>query len=265
MKMSKVCDVFSTKDYDAFEMHPFNRPIHENDTVEKSMRRVGFMPSKPLQCVKSGKGKLKIICGHHRFSIAKKLGIPVCFVIDDSNVDMYELEGSSTSAWNTPDFAVARARGGDVDVQAAIEFREKHGLTLGSALSLMMGQSAGSGNAAKILKTGTFQIGDTQHAETVVRITDLLREKGVSFATSSAFIAAVSLVVRIPELDYAQLVHRFTMYSHILSKRGTAQEYLEEIEALYNHNSRKKLFPVAIRAKEVSRERSAAGVKRPTA
>lgn len=255
MKTFKTPQVKKTKNYDMFEMHPCNRPLHKNDPVEASMRRVGFMPSSPLHCVENGGGKLKIIRGHHRFSIAKKLGIPVYYIIDDSNTDIFELEGSSTNAWNVSDFAMARARAGNADVQHMLAFKVKHGLTLGSASSLIMGQSAGSNNAPRMIKSGTFRVRDTAHAEDVVRVTDILRDKGVSFATQTCFVSALSAAIRIPEIDYAKLVHRASMYSHILSRRSTMTEYLHEIEGLYNYNSRKKLFPLALRAREVARER----------
>jgi hypothetical protein len=258
MKTNNIPQVKMTKNYDLFEMHPCNRPLHKNDPVETSMRRVGFMPSSPLHCIKNGNGKLKIIRGHHRFSIAKKLGLPVYYIIDNSNTDIFELEGSSTGSWNAGDFAVARARAGNADIQKMLDFKDRHGLTLGSASSLMMGQSAISNNAPKQIKSGRFKVGDMDHANKVVRLTDMLRERGVAFASSSGFVAAVSAALRIPEIDYSQLVHRASMYSHVLSKRGTVREYLQEIEGLYNYNSKKKLFPLAIRAEEVSRERAVA-------
>lgn len=253
--MMTIASVYETKNYDAFEMHELNRPIHKNDTVEASMRRVGFMSSSPIQCAKAKGGKLKIIRGHHRFAIAKKLGIPVKYMIDESNVDIFELEGSSTSAWNASDFAVARARGGDPDMQFLLDFKQRHGLTLGSAASLVYGESAGSGNAVATIKTGKFRAGDMEHANMVVKVTDLLFESGIQFARSSGFVSALSHVLRIPEIDYNVLVHRATVNGHVLTKRGSSKEYLFEIEALYNYQAKGKRFPVAFRAQEVQKQR----------
>lgn len=260
---SKIPQVMSTKNYDRFEMHRCNRPIHKNDPVEASMRRVGFMPSSPLQCIKNGNGKLKIVRGHHRFSIAKKLSIPVKYMVDDSNTDIFELEGSSTGAWNSPDFAFARAQAGDKDIQFMLTFKEEHGFTLGSAASLVYGQSAGSGNALRVIKTGRFKIGDMTHANKVAAITDVLRDEKIEFATSAGFVSAISSAVRIPELDYDILMHKARTRSYILSKRSTAKEYLQEIEELYNYAAKRKgkRLSVSYRADEVGRDRAAIGNK----
>jgi len=256
MKTNKIPPVLETKNYGMFEMHHCNRPLHKNDPVEASMRRVGFMPSSPLQCIRNGNGKLKIIRGHHRFSIAKKLGIPVKYMVDESNTDIFELEGSSTGAWNSPDFAFARAQDGDKDMQFLLKFKDEHGLTLGSAASLVLGQSAGSGNALRVIKSGRFKIGAMEHADAVVAITDTLREQGCEFATSAGLVAAVSAALRIPEIEYGKLMHMAKTRSYILSKRGTYKEYLQEVDGLYNYGAKTKRFPLAYRAEEVGRERS---------
>jgi hypothetical protein len=262
MKTSnKIPQIMQTYDYDMFDMHGYNRRIHKNDPVEESMRRVGFMPSSAIQCVKNGGGKLKIIRGHHRFTIAKKLGLPIYYIIDESNTDIFELEGASTGAWNSEDFAYARCQAGDKDIQYLMKFKDDHKLTLGAAASLVYGQSAGSGNALKEIKSGRFRIGDMAHAKQVVRITDMLRSMNVEFATSTAFVGALSAALRIPELDYDKMMHQASTRSYNMNKRGTVKEYLQEIEALYNYGARDKRLAVAFRAVEVGRTRSVTAPK----
>ena len=116
--------------------------------------------------------------------------------------------------------------------------------------------SAGS-SAAKGLavKSGRFSVGDMKHANEVVRITDLCREKGVVFATSSAFVVAISQVLRVDEFDADLFIHRVTMNPTMMHKRGTYDEYLEEIEAIYNHLARGKRIPLKFLTKSTMRER----------
>ena len=80
-----------TRDYDFFEMHNLNRPLHDDPLLLASMKKYGFMPSQPLQCVRNGGTKLKVIRGHHRLNYAKQLGLPVWYIVDDSNTDIFEL------------------------------------------------------------------------------------------------------------------------------------------------------------------------------
>jgi hypothetical protein len=95
----------------------------------------------------------------------------------------------------------------------------------------------------------------------VVKITNPLHENGVVFSRTSSFVAAVSACLRVPKLDYDLLLHRCKLYSHVLSKRGTTKEYLDEIQALYNYNSKSKSLPIAFMAKEAGKARQVASLK----
>jgi hypothetical protein len=208
-----------------------------------------------VQCVRNGSKKLKVIRGHHRVDYAKRLGLSVYYVVDESNMDIFDLEGGK-QAWSIIDFAKARVSAGDEDIAKLLWFQKKHHLALGAASSLVGGESAGSQNKKKFIKSGQFKIGDLQHANAVVKITDLCREYQVEFATNSAFVSAVSLALRIPEFDSNHFMHRIRLYNANFRKRGTVDEYLEEIESLYNYGAKSKRFPLAFRAREISRERS---------
>lgn len=90
-----------TKDYALFKAHELNRPLSEKPILLESMKAHGFMPSSPLQVEKDRDGRLKVIRGHHRLMYAKRLGLPVWYVIDDSNTDIFDLEGAP-STWFFP-------------------------------------------------------------------------------------------------------------------------------------------------------------------
>lgn len=222
-----------TKTYELFDYHPLNRPLHKDKNLENSMKKVGFMPSSPIQCVKNGAGKLKILRGHHRFDIAKRLGLSVWYVIDETNEDIFDLE-SSKSKWSANDFAHARANDGDENCIKLINFMAKHKIPIGAASSLVGGESAGSTNKIKQVKSGKFRIGDLKHANKVVRITDRCTELNIPFSTSAAFVSSISAALRIPEFDVDLFIHRLDVNGSQMRKRGTVNEYLDEIEALYN-------------------------------
>ena len=245
----------STTNYDLFEMHECNRPLHEDPVLLESMREHGFMPSSPIHCKPNGDGTLKVIRGHHRLHYAKRLKIPVYYVIDQTDTDVFDLEGSSQQKWSAPDFAVARSRAGDKACAFLLKFMNEHGLTIGAAASLVGGETAGSPNKMKQVKAGTFKVGDMKHANQVVAVTDLCREAGITFTTSSAFVKAISMALRIPEFDAKLFCHRVRLHAPRLNKRGRVDEYLDEIEALYNYGTRSNRLPVRFRAEELSKER----------
>lgn len=251
-----------TRDYSIFEMHEFNRPLHEDPRLIASMKKVGFMPSSPIQCARNGSSRLKVVRGHHRLDVAKRLGLPVWYVVDNSKVDLFDLEGGRQQ-WSANDFLTARAAAGNAHCETVVEFRKRHGLTLGAAASLVGGQSAASGNKVKQIKDGTFKVaGDLTHAKTVVSITDYCHECGVEFARSAAFVGAVSMCVRVPDFDPAVFKHRVKLHGGIMRKRAAKDEYLDEIDALYNYGAKGRRLPLEFQAKEVARERVDSVIKK---
>lgn len=243
-----------TKEYDRFEMHDYNRPLKHDGVLEQSMIRKGFMPSSPLQVIKNSNGKLKIIKGHRRFEIAKRLNLGIWYIIDKSNIDIFELEAGQ-SKWTISDFVHARAEAGDEDCIKLLDFWKTHKLPMGAAAALIGGESAGSGNKQKDIKRGKFHVGDLRHANQVIKITDRCRELNIPCAVSSGFVRAISSALRIPEFNADLFMHRIELNGSQMQKRGTANEYLDEIEALYNYGAHKTRLPVAFRAKEISKKR----------
>ena len=245
-----------TKDYSLFEMHPCNRPLHKDAVLLASMKKHGYLDDYPLICVRNGNGKLQIVEGHHRFDCAQRLGLAVWYKISDHHVGLFEAEGSR-SKWSLADFVFAYTRAGYEEYQFLTKFMEDHGLPIGSAASLVGGESASSTNMGGAIKTGKFHTGDMAHANTVVWITDECRALGVTFATSSAFVGAVSAIARVPEFDGVLFLRRVSLYPMNLHKRATVDEYLEEIEAVYNYAGREgQRVPLAFRAREVAKSRN---------
>jgi len=247
----------STTDYGMFEMHPCNRPLAEKPELEQSMKTHGFMPSGAIHVRKNGSGKFKVIRGHHRLHCAKRLKLPVFYIVDETEVDIFDLEGDSRVAWNMPDFTAARAAAGDKACAQLLEFQRKHHLPIGAAASLIAGESASSHNAQRLVKQGKFKAGDQAHANAVVRITDALRDAGLEFASSWLFVQAMSRALRVPEFDGEAFLAKARLYPMNLHRRASAGEYIDEIEALYNYGAKspRSRIPLAFRVKEVGMKR----------
>lgn len=247
--------LYSTRDYDLFEMGARNREINEKPLLLASMKEHGFMPSSAIHCVRTEAGKLRIVRGHHRFHYAKRLGLEVYYILDDSNTDIYALEGDSSSHWSLRDFIVSRARAGNEEYQAVLDFQEEHGLTLGMAITLMGGDSKKTGH--RRVKDGSFEVSeDLRLARAVVDVTDHFKSCGVSFATQAAFVGAVQLALRVPECDPNILKRRASQWPAEVRAATSTDGYLKELDALYNRGAKaKNRLPLAFRAKEVARIR----------
>jgi hypothetical protein len=246
-----------TTDYSMFEMHPCNRTLRDKPELEQSMQKHGFLPSGAIHVCRSESGKLRVIRGHHRLHYAMRIKLPVYYIVDDAQVDIFELEGDTTATWSMQDFAAARAASGDKPCQQLLAFQKKHGVPIGIAASLIAGETAGSANANKQVKAGRLKLGDQKHANEVGNILEQLKGFGVEVATAGLFVVAISKVLRVPEFDSEAFLSKMRLYPMNIHRRTTVKEYLEEIEALYNYaaKSAKTRIPLAFRAKEISMKR----------
>lgn len=251
-----------THDYTMFELHEVNRPLHVDPVLEASMKKHGFLPSCAISVEKVGGGRLKVKRGHHRLDCAKRLGLPVWYIIDNSQIDIHELE-SPRQAWTRLDFAISRASCGDKDVQRVLDFHRKHGLPLGISAGLLGGNVGDAGGHALLKITeGTFRVADDlSHAKRVVAVTDRCREMGLSCATHGGFATAISMLLVLQEFDANVFLHRVSLNKGRMSHRSNTKDYLDEIEAVYNFGS-KKPMPLAFLAKEALKSRRAAATKR---
>jgi hypothetical protein len=247
----------STTNYELFEMHEYNRPLHDNKILEASMRKHGFIPSCAIHCVKTNSGNLKVIRGHHRLHYAKRIGLPVWYIVDDTQTNLFDLEGASTGVWSLSDFVEARAKAGDKGAQKILDFRKETGIDLMTCCSLIGGESAGSNNKSKLIKQGTFRTGSLQHAYEVARVVGHCRNLKVPFATSRPFVAAVSMALRCKECDINVLLHRMDQAAGTMMKRATKDDYLSELQSVYNRNAKTNQIPLVYLAKEAAKARAA--------
>ena len=252
--------LYHTKDLSIFEMHELNRDLSDHSALEESMRKHGFMPSSPIQCVRNGRGKLKVIRGHHRLHYAKAIGLPVWYVVDPTVTDIFELEGDSGSRWNIKDFLHARAKAkgqpGNEDCARVIAFQKEHQINQGVAICLMAGDGAGSTNAYEKVKRGTFRVSrNLTHAMLVAELVDFCRAAGAACAGTSGFVKALSSVARVPQFEPDLFKRRVKKMPSLLARQATSKSYMEIIEEVYNYGAKDKRIPLAFLATEEGRKR----------
>lgn len=253
-KTVPVKGLYRTTDYSLFVTNEANRQITPRKPIEESFQQHGFIMGQAIHTRRLADGRLKVVTGHHRLYYAKALGLPVYFIIDPTDVDLFDLEGG-TKSWSLSDYVFARNATGKGDYPALVQFSRKHGLPFGVSASLLGGESAGSGNKARDVKRGTFKASGEAIANEVARIINICRDVGFDKAATSNFVAAISLVLRVQEMSVAQLEKRIRAYPHILRSRATRADYLSDLEAVYNYQSRSGKLNLAFRAEEEARRR----------
>lgn len=244
----------STTDYAKFIVHPHNRDISNTKVLEQSMRKYGFDPGLPLRCVPDPSGKLQITHGHHRFQVAKSIGLPIWYVVSSFDIPLFESEVSNHS-WSMKDFTTARARAGEEPALEVMKYHKETGIPLSCSISLVGGESAGSGNKSTQLKSGTLKAKKTKHADDVAEIVKFCKSVGFNFATTANFVKALSKCLRVDVFDKDLFMLRVKTHPDTMEPCRTTDQYLDMIEFVYNRMAKSKKIPLAFLAKEKGLER----------
>lgn len=247
--------IYDTKNYNMFQTHPFNRDVKKTKDLEKSMLRLGFLPEKHINCVRTEDGKLRIKEGHHRLYVAKKLGLPVHYTISKSDISIYDLERTRRN-WSLDDYLIANVREGRDEYVTIMDFQERTGIPLASCISMFSGEEAGSHNKGPAFKGGRYSISDPTHAETVGDIVLYLKNKcKISWAADSRLVQAISKMVKCKEFDVDRFKKKARTHKYLIEKKPNMGAYLEMMETIYNRQAQEKI-PIAFIAREAAAKRA---------
>lgn len=254
-----MAKIIETNNYDKFELHEFNRDIGRVKYLEESLRKYGWISAYPMHVVRNGSGKLKIKAGHHRFYVARSLGIPVKYVECSDDASIHELE-KATTPWGMSDYLYSFCRKGQDAYLKVKEYHEATGITLSSCISMLGGHAAGSCNFADSFKDGTFQIRDTTHAGIVADIILHCKKCGIKWAANNSFVRAISRTAWAEGFDPSVLKHKISTFPYLIEKQPNVSAYTDMIEAVYNRQNKTRV-PLAFNADKAARERNAICMK----
>jgi len=249
-----------TSNYNLFQFNSINRCIakktktqkKQSQKLEKSMRKFGFLKSKPIMAIRNRNGNLVIKSGHNRFEMARKLNIPFWYEVEEQDVPLSLLEGSF-DVWDNEDWLVSYINDGRHPYIVVKEYRERTGIGLHACISMLAGEGAGSGNYLEDFKDGVYELGCPEHANLVADIILHCKKCGINFATITGFVKGVSKIARVDEFDSVRFKKKITSYSHLIKKQAGLNEYVDMFEMVYNHCSRVKI-PIGFLANEMARK-----------
>lgn len=243
-----------TRDYSLFDLHVLNRDVKKIAMLEKSMKKHGWIDAYPMHVVRNGDKRMKIKGGHHRFFVAQVLGIPVKFVVCDDDSTIHELE-TSTVYWSLGDYLDSYVRAGRKPYIEVKEFHEQTGIGLGSCISLLAGETAGSNNKINIFKKGSYQTSASNTAGVVGDIITHMKKIGIEFATTELLVRAVSKIVWVDQFDPNHFKQKIGRFPQLVTKQPNLAAYVTMLDCLYNRGCQEKI-PLVFLAAEAAKKRN---------
>lgn len=252
---STICgSILETTDYSIFEVCEFNREVKKTKKLSASLKREGWVNAYPLHVRKNGKGKFKIIGGHHRFEEAQKLGLPVKYVVCTDTMDVCEIE-DATNPWRMPDYLSAYIQIGDNDYIAIKDMSVQTGMGLSTCMSLLNGDLGVGFNGASNFRKGEFVIRARDYADKVASIVMLIKDHKKEWASSNASVNAIARIIKAGHADMTRFKKKINTFHQLLKKQATMQMYMDMFEDIYNRSERGSRVPLAFLTNETLRER----------
>lgn len=227
----------STLDHDLFKIVVSNREVDERhvNKLMKAIKIKDLLHINPILCNSS----YEVIDGQHRLEAAKRLNVPVYFILDNeiSKKDIATIN-SNQKNWSTVDYinywSVEKAPGFD----KLSSFLSQHPL-IPASTALMMLSSDGKRDM-NALREG---IVDLTNYDRACKIASIIKEYRnlIDHAYDRNFIIAVNKVVKTRGYDHAIMQSKLEYQSRTLrTKCISSTQYVELLEEIYNYRSTTK-------------------------
>lgn len=239
--------VYVTSDYKMFNRIKGNR-ILNNLKIKKMVRDMkhglNFLADFPI-VTSVENGKLSVHDGQHRFEAAKQMKKPVYYIIrkETMTLDNMARVNSLQEKWKPRDFINCYIEKGIKDYGVLNDFVDDYGTPVLVAIKLLyQGVTGGDGGATeelrKIFEHGEFKAKHTKQAKEIMETCKLFAQ--FESWNSRPFIVAITKVLSSDKCDFDELLDKFNKYPEMLTKHGTAKDYLVNLEQIYNKGKHKR-------------------------
>lgn len=228
--------VLSTTDYSKFAYIRGNRPTERRVfKVMRAIKRRNQLADYPI-LVTPYEGKLGIADGQARFESAKRLKLPIFYIVSEK-ISIADVSAANRiqTPWSPRDYVHSFAEQGKKDYIKLRAFIQEFHLPVTTSASLLGGKQSGGG--VESLRTGNFKVVNETHAYKVAHVIVTLK-KIVPFATDRPLAVAIMHLFHLKGFDPERLIHKIETQSSKLVKCASMMQYVELLEDIYNFRAR---------------------------
>lgn len=231
--------IFQTSDYDQFKFLEYNRVAKEPHIKRlcASILNHNDLPMWPI-CVTS---KMEVVDGQHRLLAAKRLQVPIYYVIDDDYSPIKMVTRNTTQMkWTGDDYLNYYSHQGYTDYVKLAELKKDVSWPLQCLLTWVPETDRAMGN----FKEGRFKFKlDAKTAEAMkhaARLIEVIAEYNIKPSNMWAqkfFHQAMKTFFMSGLVDAETFFAKFGFSSHQLRGARSSGEYIEMFVSIYNNRS----------------------------
>jgi hypothetical protein len=235
-----MSEILKTKDYSIFKIHPNNSEVEEAHVKKlmASLSKKNLLEYKPILVNE----KMEIVDGLHRFHAAKRLGIEVCFQIQEgAEPDDIVIYNANMRKWKLQRFVSHHASKGNPVFQKIKDFCESRGMSI---MEFAKASSRDGYNALKSMKDGTIKMPSQEIFDKIDRANEKVecflnklksyQIESTEVIKSTNFRKAVLLFAMHSKVDFDVLLKKLAYKAEIIRPCTSIIAYLGILRDMYN-------------------------------
>lgn len=185
--------------------------------------------------------KMEVVDGQHRLEARRQLGYIVPYIIGkDYVLEDVQAMNCSQKAWSIGDYTDSYIARGNDNYSIFKWFRAKYGLSHLTSLSLLTGSDPQGRHLTQLFNSGSMVV---THLEEAKQFAEFIHACGEYFPhfKERSFTMALLALRKKEQFDQRTFLRKLRANPTVMRKSSTTNQYIEEIEAVYNYRSSNKV------------------------
>ena len=228
--------IYSTSEYNLFHKLKGNRGINELHV----RKLVEAIKEKDLQIPIIVDEDMNVLDGQHRLDAYKIVGNPVSYIVKDK----FELQdvrnvNSVNRKWTLTEYLMSYCKLGKKDYQLLEWFHRTYEFGIAECVAMLNGKGYINSTALKEFRKGEFVIEDLEQGKTWAKNINACGEY-FQYYKKATFIKAMLSAMKDKTFSFKIFFKRLSNNSSKLKNQGSRNDFIVNIERLYNHGTANK-------------------------
>ena len=228
--------IYSTTEYGVFNKLRGNRAVNELHV----RRLVEAIKEKDLQIPIIVDHDMNVLDGQHRLDAYKIVGNPITYIIKDK----FELQdvrnvNSVNRKWTLTEYLMSYCKLGKKDYQLLEWFHRTYEFGIAECVAMLNGKGYTNVNILKEFRKGEFVIDDLEQGKTWAKNINACGEY-FQYYKKATFIKAMLSAMKDKTFSFKIFFKRLSNNSSKLKNQGSRNDFIVNIERLYNHGTANK-------------------------
>ena len=228
--------IYSTTEYGVFNKLRGNRAVNELHV----RRLVEAIKEKDLQIPIIVDHDMNVLDGQHRLDAYKIVGNPITYIIK-TKFDLQDVRNvnSVSRKWTNTEYLMSYCKLGKKDYQLLEWFHRTYEFGIAECVAMLNGKGYTNVNILKEFRKGEFVIDDLEQGKTWAKNINACGEY-FQYYKKATFIKAMLSAMKDKTFSFKIFFKRLSNNSSKLKNQGSRNDFIVNIERLYNHGTANK-------------------------